>query len=217
MVLSSPGVRATAAPFAVWVLLYVSGCADLEVPAEPIPVTPVPESMSTFGKVGYGYFKSNGKKVKLVSFTVDGTEHYSPTYLESGSHTILTRLQWSNHWMDDTELAVQVAAGHRYAIMSFELAPEQHPKNAQLQLMDARPEPPLWMYAAGGATYGALIGALPVIIMTAPLWGPAYLISQKYPPPPPTSRPFENCCFVWIQDVDSGAVVAGSSPVAPSK
>lgn len=97
MVLSSPGVRATAAPFAVWVLLYVSGCADLEVPAEPMPVTPVPESMSTFGKVGYGYFKSNGKKVKLVSFTVDGTEHYSPTYLESGSHTILTRLQWSNH------------------------------------------------------------------------------------------------------------------------
>lgn len=28
-----------------------------------MPVTPIPESLNTFGKVGYGYVESNGKRV----------------------------------------------------------------------------------------------------------------------------------------------------------
>ena len=30
------------------------------------------------------------------------------------------------------------------------------------------------------------------------------------PPPPPTARPFDGCCYVWIEDSETKEVVAGT-------
>ena len=30
------------------------------------------------------------------------------------------------------------------------------------------------------------------------------------PPPVPTARPFDGCCYVWIEDADTREVVAGT-------
>lgn len=201
----------------VVLLAQISGCADLRLPPAPTPVTPVPESLADFGKVGYGYFKSNGKTVRLVSLSVDGIDPIPLIYLDAGTHAIVVKLEWSNRWEDDTVLLIDVEPRHRYAILAFELAPGQQPEKAEIKLMDAVPDPAPWQYAAAGAASGALTGALPLIIMAAPLWLPAYWLSEKYPPPPPTGRPFENCCFVWIQDVDTGMVLGGQKPHANAK
>jgi hypothetical protein len=53
------------------------------------------------------------------------------------------------------------------------------------------------------------------IVITAPIWAP--LVEAGRPTQPaaesaPSQRPFENCCFVWIQDTDAGEIVAGASP-----
>lgn len=210
--------RAASAVLAANVLAGIGGCAmDLRLPPEIPPVTPVPESLGASAKIGYGLFKSNGKKVRLVSVAVDGAEQLPQVYVDPGSHTVLVRLEWSNHWIDETELVVGAEAGHRYAIVSFELAPGQAEAKAEVTLLDARPKPTYGQIAAGGAAAGALQGALPMIILTAPVWWPIYEIAQKHPPPPPKGRPFDNCCFVWIQEVDSGAIVAGSRPRAAGR
>jgi hypothetical protein len=36
-------------------------------------------------------------------------------------------------------------------------------------------------------------------------------VSQSVEPPPPTARPFDGCCYVWIEDSDTREVVAGTS------
>ncbi|MFC4524360.1 hypothetical protein [Cupriavidus pinatubonensis] len=214
MIFSSPDFRAMAVLLAVCAL---SGCADLDFPVNPMSVTPIPETLNTFGKVGYGYIEGNGKKSWFVRLAVDGMEQLSPAYLEPGSHAIVARIRWSNHCTDDTELTLEVTANHRYAIGSFELASDQHPEDARVLLLGEIPRPSLGMAAASGAASGALLGSLPLVIMTAPVWGPVYLISRKNPTRLPTNRPFENCCFVWIQDVDSGELVAGSRPGVAGK
>ena len=63
----------------------------------------------------------------------------------------------------------------------------------------------------------------PIATVTAPLWLPfaivgalIYKTTEDIPQPdelqPTGKRPFEGCCFVWIQEDETGLVVAGEKP-----
>jgi hypothetical protein len=95
--------------------------------------------------------------------------------------------------------------------MRFELKPGQDPASID---------------SSGGTAFFRDIGTfvllpfayalyLPVVA-TSIIWGPivdATTTTQASSQPVPGDRrPFENCCYVWIQDFDAQKVVAGSSP-----
>ena len=40
----------------------------------------------------------------------------------------------------------------------------------------------------------------------------ANVVESAEPPPAPTARPFDNCCYVWVEDFDAREVVAGTRP-----
>jgi len=55
-----------------------------------------------------------------------------------------------------------------------------------------------------GFAQGAAPGILAVAIVTAPFWGPVYLATR------PKDLPAAS--YLWMEDADTGAVVAGTSP-----
>jgi hypothetical protein len=161
--------------------------------------------------INNGEWLRHGRPCHPTVQTIDGTPS-QPGDVVPGAHTFVVAVQWSNGWQDQTELTFEARAGKRYWILTYELAPGEPEEKAEVR-----------QYTHGEAVLRDVtlitlfLVAYPVAYMSAPLIGigyGAYLGVRKLQgeEEPATGRPFERCCFVWAQEEESGAVVAGERP-----
>ena len=153
--------------------------------------------------------KTFSRRVSHYSFghldgyqTVDGLLIRNAGVLEilPGRHKVGIEVEWSNRFRDNTQLEFTAVAGKKYTAALYELKEGEDPATADLS------EP----FSLGPTDPKTV---LMLVIITLPLWLPFAIYEwTKEPEPPPTARPFIGCCFVWIQDDESGVVVAGVSP-----
>lgn len=193
---NSPVGRAAAVMAAFAVLSQFAGCASNPT---------VPRARA---ELSYGFYETNGRSVSLRGLAVDGKPLGTKEYVVAGAHKVTVTVEWSNGWEDDNTLDVDLADSRQYVILVFELASGQAPSGAVLT--PPRPGSELLEISGKALAQGALIGALPLIIVTAPIWGPIWYLTHKGTAA--SGRPFENCCFIWIQDVSTEAAVAGKGP-----
>jgi len=119
--------------------------------------------------------------------TVEGTPIGIGVVLKilPGPHKLVIEVEWSNGFRENTELEFTAVEGKKYIAALYELS---EPSRSIM----TGPE------------------VAEIVLLLSPFllpWG-LYELSKE----PPKERPFNGCCFVWIQDDESGVVVAGVSP-----
>ena len=134
-----------------------------------------------------------------------------------GAHTFVVAVPWSNGWQDQTELTFEAQGRKRYWILTYELAPGEPEETAEIRRYT---DGEVALHEAEAVTIISL--ASPVVYAAGLLILPyegyrgvrKLLRAEKEEEKkePATSRPFERCCFVWVQEEESGAVVAGERP-----
>ena len=155
---------------------------------------------------------------KTVS-AVDGTPESwfggrGPYVVVPGPHTFVVSVPWSNGWTDQTELMFQAAPGTNYVILTYERASDEPQEKAEVRKLAATER----LLSGLSRDFGqgmamSPLGAFVIVgvgVGYLTYWGVHKLLEEKTEPA--TGRPFEHCCFVWIQDEESGEVVAGEGP-----
>jgi hypothetical protein len=139
--------------------------------------------------------------------SIDGNQIENATVIEilPGHHKVVTDVEWSNGFEDQTDLDFSAMAGKKYVVGIYELRPGEDPAKATFR------EPSLGKAIAMAPLKVLAIGATPIVLFfTWPAW--VYIAAQERKQGPPKNRPFDHCCFVWIQDADMGETLAGVSP-----
>ena len=146
------------------------------------------------------YWKGGARSVEIVS--VDG-EKVTETAIEilPGVHRIKVEAKWSNGWKDKSEFTFWTMAGERYLVGIYELRPGEDPETADFRERTSGE-------VAGEVAISAALMAPPIVIFLAPLIVSARVIADKLA----EERPFQDCCFMWIQEKESGRVLAGVTP-----
>jgi len=92
-------------------------------------------------------------------------------------------------------------AGERYLVGIYELRPGEDPKTADFREWTSGE-------VAGVSFLGGALMGTPPFIFLAPLIVSARIIAENLA----EDRPFQDCCFLWIQEKESGRVLAGVTP-----
>lgn len=142
----------------------------------------------------------SGRALRLDTLSVAGTKSAvsGEILVPSGRHDVLVTATWSNDFRDTTHLVVDVQPGKTYLVLLYELERGQDPATAEV-----RPGTfgEMMLLAAGaGVVQGFMVFGWPLLLLPE--------IGKTVP----DSRPFEGCCYVWMQDAETGNVVAGTSP-----
>ncbi len=142
----------------------------------------------------------------LASFAVASETSPQKVFeLPPGWQLFWVKAKWSNGRKDDWHFDnFKVPPNGKFTVFAYEIGHGLVP--AALH----RPKPKTSTDKVVEAMLGEGPKSLPVtgplIIMTAPIWGPiAFLNATK-------DRLGENCCFVWIEDANTGEQLAGESP-----
>jgi len=162
-------------------------------------------SATPYLATGAEWTKGSARHLALVA--IDGLSVH-PTRaggaeLRPGPRSVEVRVEWSNGSADLTRFHFEVETRKRYVALAYELAPGE----AREDVVVRPPTYPrsLLQAAAEGAAEGA-----------APLWVPVVVIyrgvRKLQETDEPAARPHAGCCFVWIQEEDGGALVAGERP-----
>jgi len=178
--------------------VMVTACAPLRMyPGNRLP----PGQVAVISSDVEHYWKGGARSVEIVS--VDG-EKARETAIEilPGVHRIEVEAKWSNGWKDKTELTFSAMAGERYLVGIYELRPGEDPKTADFREWTSG--------EVAGVSFlrGALMPPFPISIFLAPLIVSARIIAEKLA----EDRPFQDCCFLWIQEKESRRVLAGVTP-----
>ena len=146
-----------------------------------------------------------GRAAALGSLSVDGKSGIWVDHIVlPGRHMVDVPAQWSNNFKEVVTLTVHARPGKHYVVLIYELAHGQDPATAEIR-------PKTFGEQMGEAgSRGDVQGLAPLILLFA--W--PFLLHEANKRPP-YSRPFESCCFVWIQDAETGEVVVGTSPRNP--
>jgi hypothetical protein len=182
--------------------VMATACAPLQMyPGKRLP----PGQVAVVSSDVERYWKGGARSVEIVS--VDG-EKVRETAIEilPGVHRIEVEAKWSNGWKDKSELPFSAMAGERYLVGIYELRPGEDPETADFREWTSGE-------VAGAASVaflgGALMGTAPFpFIFLEPLIVSARVIADKLA----EDRPFQDCCFLWIQEKESGRVLAGVTP-----
>ena len=177
--------------------VMATACAPLQMyPGKRLPPGQVAVVSSDMGR----YWKGGARSVEIVS--VDG-EKVTETAIEilPGVHRIEVEAKWSNGWKDKSELPFSAMAGERYLVGIYELRPGEDPETADFRERTSGE-------VAGEVAIAAALMAPPIVIFLAPLIVSARVIADKLA----EDRPFQDCCFLWIQEKESGRVLAGVTP-----
>lgn len=238
--MKSPFQQITAALLLAVMFGQTTGCVSAATrPTERPRPAPV-------ARILLGLYQTNGREASVTLVAIDGyPESRGAAVVPPGCHTVGVITTWSNGWREHHELTVEVAAERDHVVLAYELATGQEPATAELRQVDkptageppAPAEPPSLAQEAGAAVAGTVIEAfVPYILLPAVFLAPfaaLILLAHKHldePPeggptpsaesesaPPPDGRPFEGCCFVWIEDRETGELVAGTRPSGPAR
>jgi hypothetical protein len=154
-----------------------------------------------------GYF-TNGNQFEILNVLVDGNQSLDSKVVP-GHHKITAKVVWSTEQKENLDLEGDFLAGKKYVLLGYELSKGQEtaaavvrPKNNTEQLGEA---------ATGGLSEGLFKGIFPLIILTAPIWIPIALIINQFDSEA-TGKPFDGCCFIWIEELETRKIIAGNSP-----
>jgi hypothetical protein len=177
------------------------------------------------------------RSVSLYQFDGADVPRSAPLGILPGEHRVSLWTRWSNGFSDLTELRFVAENGKRYLIGVYELRPGQDPATA-----DFSEKSTYWSEWWNGVGEGALLGIamalLPIVLLVMVIaeqkgrpqtteltpgevedveaepgvWPESTAAPRLVKPSQTISGPFEDCCFVWIQEEDSGAIVAGTAP-----
>lgn len=191
--------RAITALMSVVYFLHAIGCASPRASEIDVP--------------GDGYVK--GRVLGLTLVAIDGEINVLSGYaLSPGEHAVSVAVEWSNGAKDRTELKFDLQQGKAYQALAFELAP-----------VEARERPPAprlipssWqglfemtcMSRRPGGPAGA--SCLNLVLPLAAVYSGTEQVAQQRAASVVDPRPFSGCCFVWIQETDTGVLVAGARP-----
>jgi hypothetical protein len=179
------------------VAVIATTCAPLQMyPGKRLPPGEVAIVSSDVGR----YWKGRATSVEIVS--VDG-EKLNETVIEvlPGVHRVEVQAKWSNGWKDKSELTFPAMAGESYQVGIYELRPGEDPETADFREWTS-------VEVAGAASVTALMAIPPINIFLAPLIVSARVIGDELA----KDRPFQDCCYLWIQEKESGKVLAGVTP-----
>jgi hypothetical protein len=154
--------------------------------------------------------------------------------IPQGHRNIEVWTEWSNQFKDNSQLLLDVKQGRSYVVYAMELQTGQGPTaplpctlNQSSEYM-RRKSTEQWV----GWVAAPLIYPFPIIPAVALPISLIFELSKKQDkevdqdkiaivsqpsdtPPPPAARPFDGCCYVWIEDFETKEVVAGTRiPVA---
>jgi hypothetical protein len=194
--------RAITALMSVVYFLHAIGCASIASPrASEIDVP------------GDEYVK--GRVLGLTLVAIDGEINVLRGYvLSPGEHAVSVAVEWSNGAKDRTELKFDLQQGKGYQALAFEVAP-----------VEARERPPApqlipssWqglfemtcMRRRPGGPAGA--SCLALVLPLAAVYLGTEQVGQQQAARVAGERPFPGCCFVWIQETDTGVLAAGARP-----
>jgi len=113
--------------------------------------------------------------------------------IRCGSHTVRVKVSWSNGYWDETDIDFEAVVGEHYVVYVIELRPGQDPSSVIIKQVPALAQ--------------ILVGNGPLALFFPPPMPAGWWRRPKKP-----SRPFDGCCFIWIEEVLSREVVAGNRP-----
>jgi hypothetical protein len=146
---------------------------------------------------------SEWQKGEARNIFLQNSPGWTNTKLEPGQQILFVTVDWSNGWTDTTELQFDVKPQTWYWALAYELKPGEKREDADIRMLTFGES----MKKAGleGAGEGL-----------APLLFPIYItyvgLKKTAGQESPHNRPYEGCCFVWIQEKESGKLVAGERP-----
>ena len=155
-------------------------------------------------------YVTNGKDVKIYFDSIDGQRSSRCcTWVMSGLHKIVIEVEWSNGYVEKVEFSIDTEPRGKYLFGAFELKPGQDQTDAVLRRKTFAED----MADAGleGAAEGALVGGGWIVAM--PIW----LFSKHSKHEHAKERPFERCCFIWIEDADNHKLIEGKRPSGITK
>ena len=146
------------------------------------------------------YYVTNARFPQVFYITGVEGNGQSPVDLKPGRYDVTVHTIWSNWYEEHTALSFSVSEKKKYAIYFLELMPGQDPKSVYV-----RP-----------ATFLDEVGrflAYPFVATSAIIYSPVALFDLvKASVNHPSERPYKDCCYVWIEDLDTGVVLAGTRP-----
>lgn len=116
--------------------------------------------------------------------------------------------KWSNGYIDTTELKVNMVSKKKYVLFAIELKQNQEPANFYIHSINLSKR----------IGYEVLYNFCDILSPTIaffllPVILPTILIKTLSDSTPPSTRPFENCCYLWIEDFSTGKVISGQKPI----
>jgi hypothetical protein len=171
----------------------------------------------------------------LDYWSIDPKVNANGYRIPQGNRNVEVWVEWSNQFRDYIQLPFDVKEGRSYVVYAMELQTGQDPTELMPCLVNEtseymrRKSTEKWVGLVGAAlTYPIPIFpavALPISLIFELSKKPNKEVDQDKiaivsqpadtPPPVPTARPYDGCCYVWIEDADTREVVAGTRlPVA---
>jgi hypothetical protein len=132
-----------------------------------------------------------------ATLTARNGDALSTLNIKPGMFGFVAVATWSNRAQTQEPLWIELPANGRFQLLAYEVG------NGFVPV--AMRAPPDRSQRGQGIPLGA--EGVTLLIMTAPLWGPFYLANKR-----PEQKPSDDCCFIWIENSDTGAVVAGTTP-----
>lgn len=134
--------------------------------------------------------------------TLDG-EAWAGGDVSPGRHTVRVRVLWSNLFEEETDIELEAFPGKRYHVYAMELKPGQ---DSSIIIIKEKSIAKQFVQQFGFQLFGGFLAYVlgPAIIV--------YAVVREFTDTRGCSRPFEGCCFIWIEDWPGRDVVAGDRP-----
>lgn len=133
-------------------------------------------------------------------------ESTSKNILPPFSRQIKVTSEWSNGYTENSELEVNLAKNKKYVLFSIEIDRDQDIKDFYIRPVKI-PE------RIGNEilyNFGDIAGPT-IVLFLLPIIIPIAIVNY-FSETEPTRRPYDNCCYIWIEDFDTGEVVSGHKP-----
>jgi hypothetical protein len=154
-----------------------------------------------------GYY-TNGKKFLITYILVDDEQTFD-SRIAPGHHKVTAEVIWSSEQKETVVLEGDFLAGKKYVLLGYELSKDQDPSSAVVRPKNNKEQ--FGEATTGSLSEGFFKGMFPLIILTAPIWVPIAIITNQSKSNA-FGKPFDGCCFIWIEESETRKIISGKSP-----